>query len=178
MSDSEVRTAADFPRRLGAAAVGGRLRRLSERVDEDCARIYAEHGIDFEQRWLSMMYILAFEGPQSVGKIAAMIGISHASVSESRKSLQKAGLIVAKPDEKDARMARLALSPKGRRLFARIRPVMEILMRVSVEANEEAGRPLEALDRMDAALNRQSLYDRFQAVAATVGKTRRRRRKG
>jgi DNA-binding MarR family transcriptional regulator len=155
----------DIPRRLGAAAVGGRLRRLSERIDEDCARIYAEHGIDFEQRWLTVMYVLALEGPQSVGRLAAMIGISHASISESRKSLQKAGLVLAETDTKDARTVHLRLSAKGKRLFERVRPVMEVLMRVSVEANEEAGRPLEALDRMEAALNRQSLYDRFQALA-------------
>ncbi|HWY15675.1 MAG TPA: hypothetical protein VNX86_11115 [Rhizomicrobium sp.] len=45
-------------------------------------------------------------------------------------------------------------------------------MRVSVEANEEAGRPLEALDRMEVALNRQSLYDRFQALAGMTEKSR------
>jgi DNA-binding MarR family transcriptional regulator len=162
----------DIPRRLGAAAVGGRLRRLSERIDEDCARIYAECGIDFEQRWLTLIYVLALEGPQPVGKLAAMIGISHASVSESRKSLQKAGLILAATDTKDARTVHLRLSTKGRKLFERLTPVMEVLMRVSVEANEEAGQPLEAIERMEAALNRHSLYDRFQAIVGTAGKSR------
>jgi DNA-binding MarR family transcriptional regulator len=162
----------DIPRRLGAAAIGGRLRRLSERIDEDCARIYAEHGINFEQRWLTVMYVLSLEGPQSVGKLAAMIGISHASISESRKSLQKAGLILAQTDSKDARTVHLRLSTEGKRLFERVRPVMEVLMRVSVEANEEAGRPLEALDRMEAALNRQSLYDRFQIHEGIADKSR------
>jgi MarR family transcriptional regulator, organic hydroperoxide resistance regulator len=161
----------DIPRRLGAAAVGGRLRRLSERIDEGCARIYAEHGIDFEQRWLTVVYVLALEGPQPVGKLAAMIGISHASVSESRKSLQKAGLILAETDKKDARTIHLRLSAKGKKLFERLRPVMETLMRVSVNVNEEAGRPLEAIERMEAALARQSIYDRFQALAATLEKS-------
>jgi DNA-binding MarR family transcriptional regulator len=159
----------DIPRRLGAAAVGGRLRRLSERIDEDCARIYAECGIDFEQRWLGLIYILALEGPQSVGKLAAMIGISHASISASRQSMQKAGLILAKTDAKDARTVHLRLSPKGKRLFARIQPIMDILIKVSVEANEEAGQPLAALDRMDDALNRLSLYERFRARVRTMG---------
>ena len=118
------------------------------------------------------MYVLALEGSQPVGRLAAMIGISHASVSESRKSLQKAGLILAETDTNDARTVHLRLSAKGKRLFERVRPVMEVLMRVSVEANEEAGRPLEALDRMEVALNRQSLYDRFQALAGMTEKSR------
>jgi len=151
--------------------VGGRLRRLSERIDEDCARIYAEQGIVFEQRWLGVIYVLALEGPQSVGKLATMMGVSHVSISQSRKSLQEAGLILAKADPKDARVVNLRLSPKGRRLFARLQPVMEILIRVSVEANEEAGRPLEALDRMEDTLNQRSLYDRFQVVALSMEKT-------
>jgi DNA-binding MarR family transcriptional regulator len=149
---------------LGAAAIGGRLRRLSERIDEDCSRIYAEHGIAFEQRWLGLMHLLATEGSLSVGTLAAKLGISHASVSQSRKSLQSAGFVIAEPDSKDARSVRLRLSPAGRRLFARLSPIVEILRRVSVEANEEAGQPLAAIERLEQALNRRSLYDRYQAM--------------
>ena len=161
----------DVMRRFGAAAIGARLRRLTERIDDDCARIYKESGIQFEQRWLGLMNVLASQGPQSVGKLATMLGISHVSVSQSRKSLQKAGLILAETDAKDARTVHLRLSPKGERLFARVLPILEILMRVSVEANEEAGHALAALDRLDRALNRASLYDRYQALAQSAGKS-------
>ena len=151
---------------LGAAAIGGRLRRLSERIDEDCSRIYAENGIVFEQRWLGVMNLLATEGSQSVGTLAAKLGISHASISQSRKSLQKAGFIIAQVDKKDARSVRLRLSPAGRRLFARISPIVEILRRISVEANEEAGHPLAAIERLEQAMNRRSLYERYQAIVS------------
>jgi len=149
---------------LGAAAIGGRLRRLSERIDEDCSRIYAENGIAFEQRWLGLLHLLAAEGAQSVGTLAAKLGISHASVSQSRKSLQKAGLITSEADPKDARSVRLRLSPAGKRLVARLSPIVEILRRVSVEANDEAGQPLAAIERLEQAMNRQSIYDRYQAM--------------
>src|ERR1700722_5359660 len=96
-------TLADATRRHGAAAIGGRLRRLSELIDEDCSRVYADCGLRFEQRWLGFMSQLAWEGPQSGGKLAASLGISPASVSETRKSLQTAGLIHAEVDSRDAR---------------------------------------------------------------------------
>lgn len=154
----------DATRRHGAAAIGGRLRRLSERIDEDCARIYAENGIVFQQRWLGVMSQIAWEGPQSVGTLAASLGISHASISQTRKSLQKAGLIVVKADAADARSGVLKLSASGKRLFARITLILDALRDVSKEINAEAGEALEALDRLDVTLNRRSLYERFQAL--------------
>lgn len=172
MSMMDRDTTPDVIRKLGAAAIGGRLRRLSERIDEDCARIYAESGIEFEQRWLGVIYVLALKGPQSVGALAAKLGISHASVSQSRKSLQKAGLIVAEVAEKDARSIRVRLSPAGRRLYARVVPIMETLKRISIEANEEAGQPLEAIERMEQAMNRMSLYDRYQSIVRGMRKLR------
>lgn len=111
-----------------------------------------------------MMHLLSTEGTHSVGMLAAKLGISHASVSQSRKSLQKAGLIIAEADSNDARSVRLRLSPAGRRLFQRLAPIVEILRRISVEANEEAGQPLAAIERLEQAMNRQSLYDRYQAA--------------
>jgi DNA-binding MarR family transcriptional regulator len=155
----------DMTHGLGAAAIGGRLRRLSERIDEDCSRIYAENGIAFEQRWLGLLNLLATEGPQSVGTLATKLGISHASVSQSRKSLQKEGLIVSETDARDARAMLLRLSPAGKRLFARIAPILDILKRISVETNEEAGQPLAAIERLEQAMNSRSLYERYQAIA-------------
>jgi DNA-binding MarR family transcriptional regulator len=166
MKKSKARAVPDATRRHGAAAIGGRLRRLSERIDEDCARIYAENGIVFQQRWLGVMSQIAWEGPQSVGTLATSLGISHASISQTRKSLQKAGLIVAKTDATDARSGVLKLSASGKRLFARITLILDALRDVSKEINAEAGEALEALDRLDATLNRRSLYERFQALQA------------
>ncbi len=163
MKKAKAAKVSDATRRHGAAAIGGRLRRLSERIDEDCARIYAEHGIRFEQRWLGVMSELAWAGPQSVGDLAAGLGISHVSVSQTRKSLEKAGLVLAKTDKNDARSQTLQLSAEGRRLFARLSPILDLLKEVSVELNAEAGQVLEAFDLLDGALNRRSLYERFQA---------------
>jgi len=163
MKKSKHPSIPDATRGHGAAAIGGRLRRLSERIDQDCARIYAERGIRFEQRWLGVLSQLAWEGPQSVGRLAVSLGISHASVSQTRKSLEKAGLIVSRTDATDARSQTLRLSAEGKRLFARLSRILDSLKAVSVDLNDEAGQALEALDRLDQALNRRSLYERFQA---------------
>lgn len=156
-------TPIDATWRHGATAIGGRLRRLSERIDQDCSAIYADLGVRFEQRWFGVMSQLASEGPQTVGTLASSLGISHASVSQTRKSLHEAGLIEIKADPADARSFILSLSSAGKRLIAQLRPVWQVLDEVSIELNDEAGQALAALDLLDQALSRRSLQERFKA---------------
>jgi DNA-binding MarR family transcriptional regulator len=143
-----------------AAAIGARLRRLSERIDQDCARLYAEGGLRFEQRWFGVMNQLARHDSLSIKQLAEALRISHASISETRKSLLAAGLIESVPDPRDARSVRLCLSAAGRDLFERMAPVWETLEAVSEELDAEAGGLAEALDRLDQALDREPLYAR------------------
>lgn len=151
----------DYTRKLGALAIGARLRRLSERIDEDAARIYGELGVAFEQRWWGVMEQLFEHGPASVGELARALGISHPSVSQTRRSLEQAGLIQATPDPRDARSRRLELSEHGRALYQRLAPVWAAMDAVAVELDREAADVVAALDRLDAALGRVSLYERI-----------------
>lgn len=154
---------ARYTNRQGGSSIGGRLRRLSERIDRDAARLYADSGVAFEQRWFGVLDLLVHFGPMSVGELAVPLGISHASVSETRKSLLKAGLIVATPDPSDGRSRKLALSAEGRALMVRMAPLMEALIAVGSELDDEAGGVAAALDRLDETLDRASVYDRVRA---------------
>lgn len=143
-------------------ALGARLRRLSERIDQDCARLYADLGIRFEQRWFGVMNQLAAGEALSVGQLAERLGISHASVSQTCGSLRAAGLIDAAPDPEDARSRRLSLSGEGRALFEGRSTLWDALEAVSAALDEEAGGVIDALDALDAALDRRSLRRRVQ----------------
>lgn len=150
----------DYPQTQGAAAIGGRLRRLSERIDRDATRIYAEAGQEFEQRWFGVLNQLVLQGPLSVGSAAATLGITHVSISQTRSSLEAAGLIERRPDPNDGRSSKMVLTRKGQQLAKRLAPVWEALNAVAVELDTEAGNVVAALDRLDAALDRKSLYER------------------
>ncbi|WP_445143610.1 MarR family winged helix-turn-helix transcriptional regulator [Dyella sp. Tek66A03] len=169
----------DVTSKFGPAAIGARLRRLSEVIDEDAARIYAELGIDFQQRWVGILEQLAGQGTLSVGELAAYLGIRHSSVSQTRRSLEESGLVISDVDPADARSRRLRLSPQGKKLVRRLEPLWEGLNAISVELNAEAGNVIEALDRLDRALQKVSLYERMQqrlvseaVEAATKKRTR------
>jgi DNA-binding MarR family transcriptional regulator len=174
---------ADRTRRYGPAAIGGRLRRLSESIDEDASRIYADFGIEFQQRWVGVLEELSKRGPCSVGELAQMLGIRHASVSQTRRSLEESRLVQSTADPGDARSRRLSLTERGRQFVRQLEPVWNLLNATSVELDEEAGHVIAALDRLDAALSRRSLYHRVNerrtqadAPAAKSGRTPLKRR--
>ena len=155
--------ASDFSRRSGPAAIGARLRRLSERVDRDAARLYRESGEAFEQRWYGVVRLLYDQDAQSVGELAAALGVSHASVSQIRDGLARAKLIAWDADQRNARLRRLRLTPEGRALAVRLAPLWAALNAAAIDLNAEADDALAAIDRLEDAVARSSLYDRARA---------------
>jgi MarR family transcriptional regulator, organic hydroperoxide resistance regulator len=153
----------DYTRNQGGAAIGARLRRLSERIDREATQLYGDLGVDFEQRWFGVLNLLAQFGPLSVGELAAPLGISHASVSQTRESLERRGYIRWTPNPGDARSRHLRLTPAGKRLVARLTPLWRALADSGQELDDEAGNVVAALERLDRALERQSLIDRVLA---------------
>lgn len=154
---------ADYPAAMGASALGARLRRLSERIDREAAALYGECGVDFEQRWFGVLNQLILGGPSSVGALAEALGVTHAAVSQTRQALERAGLVRSEADAADTRRRTLAVTPKGRTLMTKLGPVFDALAEASRELDAEAGGALEALNRLEEALNRRSLTDRAGA---------------
>lgn len=148
--------------RSGAAAIGARLRRLSERIDRDAGRLYQDLGVTFEQRWFGVVNLLSMSGPRSVGELAAALGVSHASISQIRAGLAGAGLIDWDVDAHNARLRRIRLTPVGMSEVRRLAPLWEALSAAAIELDGESGEALAALDRLETALARQSLYDRVR----------------
>ncbi|MFC5372087.1 MarR family winged helix-turn-helix transcriptional regulator [Brevundimonas faecalis] len=151
----------DYSRDKGGQALGARLRRLSDRIDSDGGRIYAVRGLTFEQRWFGVLNQMILQGPTTVGEIAAALRITHVSVSQSCRSLEKAGIIRSAADPADARRRTLSLTPAGDALVEQMTPLWEAFNEVAAELNEEAGDVVAALDRLDDALARKSMFDRI-----------------
>jgi len=154
----------DYVGEAGAAALGARLRRLSAALDADARRVYASAGIDFEQRWLGLLDLLSTHGPLTVGELAASLGISHPSVSQSRDSLVKAGLIAWETDEGDRRRRKLRLTAQGDALVKRLRPLWAALDAAATELDRDAGHVSERLQALEEALRARSIYDRVRTL--------------
>ena len=128
----------DYVRAKAGAALGARLRRLSERIDNDAARAYAAQGVEFEQRWFGVLNQLSLNGPMSVGNLAEALGITHVSVSQTRVSLERAGLIRQKTDASDARRRLLSLSTAGKALAAQLTPLWAAFEQASLRLDAKS----------------------------------------
>ena len=159
--DTDTSDQPDYSRGRGGEAIGARLRRLSERIDGDGARVYAARGVVFEQRWFGVLNQMILNGPTTVGQLAAALRITHVSVSQSCRSLEAAGIIGSTADPTDARRRTLSLTPAGDALIERLRPLWDAFNAAAIELNAESGDVAAALDRLDDALARKSLFDRI-----------------
>ena len=159
-------TMQDYSRAAGGAAIGARLRRLSENLDGDSVRVYAALGIEFEQRWFGVLNQLAIKGPATVGELAATLKITHVSVSQTRQSLEKSGIVTSQSDPEDARKKKIILTASGKRLVKKLRPVWAAFDEAALELNAESGDVVALLNRLEDALEHQSIFDRIMTRIA------------
>ncbi|MEO8673336.1 MAG: MarR family winged helix-turn-helix transcriptional regulator [Tahibacter sp.] len=123
--------------------------------------MYATLGIDFQQRWFGVLNQLALNGPATVGELASVLEITHVSVSQTRQSLERAGIIVSERDTADSRRRRLALTDAGHRLVVQLKPLWRAFEAAAMELTREADQLIASLDRLDNALEEQSMFERI-----------------
>lgn len=159
MSDPE-----DYSRGFGGEALAARLRRASDRIDRDGSRVYAARGVKFEQRWYGVLrQLVEHDRPMGVGEIAAILRITHVSVSEASRSMEKAGLIASRASVEDGRRRLLELTGQGRAMAAELAPLWDAFNVAARELDAEAGHLVHLLDRLDDALDRRSMFERIMS---------------
>ena len=162
-------SATDFNREAAGKALGARLRRLSEQIDRDAMRIYADRGVAFEQRWFGPLNQIVQNGPLSIGEIAERLRITHVSVSQAARSLEAAGLVTARPGAADGRRRVLSLSPAGAARVRDLAPMWAVFETAAATLDAEAGGVVAVLDRLDAALAQASLFERIRELLDQAG---------
>lgn len=154
----------DYPRSQGSAAIGARLRRLSDRLDRETGAVYVAAGVRFEQRWFGLLNQLRINGPMSVGDIATALGVTHVAVSQTRAALLRKKLVVVTADPADARRNVLRLSAAGQRLAEQLSGTWQLLNDVGRELDREAGGLVAAIERLERALDQEGVSARVERL--------------
>ena len=154
---------ADYVRSQAGAALGARLRRLSDRIDREADALYQALNVDFEQRWFGFVNQLMLHKTRTVGEIAEALGVTHVAVSQVRSALAERGLIVAEVDSADSRRRVLKLSAAGKRLALKLASTWAALNDAARELDAEANCVVSALEQLEDALDRRSLTNRVQS---------------
>jgi DNA-binding MarR family transcriptional regulator len=116
-----------------------------------------------------IMYFLDLEGPQRMGDIARLVAVSLPAATTVVDRLVRSGVIVREADPADRRAIRVALSPGGRRIMARMKRVHErrleeILLRLPALKRRELiqcfARVHELLCEIDSPAERKATNGR------------------
>ena len=144
----------------GILALSTRLQRLSEQLRKDGALLYKEYGIDFEPKWFPVIYTLYHKEVLSVVEIANEIGYTHPSTISLLKELEKKKLIKSKKDKIDERKRLLQLTPKGKELIEKMKPVWAVMTTILSDIADNQNNLLQAINEAENKILHQSFLQR------------------
>jgi DNA-binding MarR family transcriptional regulator/N-acetylglutamate synthase-like GNAT family acetyltransferase len=151
----------DLIRELGPLALASRLRRLTEWLYKDGARIYREQSADFEPRWFPLFYLLKESGAVPVTEAARVLGFSHPAINQIASQMSRQGLLESTRDKKDERKHLLRLTKKGKAAVSSLQPVWADIEAAAKELLCEAGGDfLAEIGRIEDALKEAGMYER------------------
>ena len=155
----------DFYCQAGKLALGSRLRRLSERLTEDAAKIYSLYEVALDPKWFPVFYVLSQQKTASITEIAQIIGHSHPSVSQIVKEMKKNGLVIIDKSVEDARVSVVRLSDIGEQLVPKIqKQYLDVTQAVEDLLSETQHDLWKAIEEVEFLLSNKSLFDRVQAI--------------
>lgn len=155
----------DYLQELGGLALGSRMKRLSERLVQEVAKVYEARSIEFSPRWFPIFRYVAETGSASITDIAKAIGVTHPAVNQTANELLEANLLSASSDSVDKRKRILSLSTKGKKLYAELKDVWAGLHASLSDLLEETDNSLpNALLAFEQALDERDLLERYQTI--------------
>lgn len=153
----------EFFNKTGKAALGSRLRMLTETITEDAAQIFKLYDTPLQPKWFPVFYVLSEGGEKTITAIAQEIGHSHPSVSKIITEMRKKGLVAEKKDKTDGRRNMVSLTKKGADINANLKEqlidVGNAVEAISAQASHDLWK---AIQEWEYLLQQQSLLDRVR----------------
>jgi DNA-binding MarR family transcriptional regulator/N-acetylglutamate synthase-like GNAT family acetyltransferase len=157
---------ADILNEMGDLFLGSRLKRLAERLQADAGRIIRSAGLPIQPAQFPMLAAIDRYGPLTVGRAVDVLGVSQPVVTRTLTGLIEMGLLETARDTADLRQKTIRLTSAGEAVMARAKPIVWPRVDAAVKqlCAPLSGGLLEQIGQLEAALDRQSLEDRVQAI--------------
>lgn len=153
----------DILKDLGAFAFASRLKRLSDRLKSEVSQIYLEQGIEFNDSWFLVGYMLSRHESMTVTDMALALSISPPAISQISGDMVKGDIIRIDTGETDRRQRLLSLTPKGRKMVEALGPIWEAVTKCTEEVFEESGcHILDAITALEKELDRKDMVARLR----------------
>jgi DNA-binding MarR family transcriptional regulator len=151
---------------LGPLALGSRLKRLGERMQADAALLYADVDAPVQPAQFPLLAALDRHGPMTVGQCVERVGLSQPAVTRIIGALVAAGMATTDRDPGDGRQRRVALSPEGATLVARMKQDLWpwVADAAALLCAEQGGTLIDRISATEAALAEWPLVDRVRSA--------------
>lgn len=142
---------ADALAELGFLFLGSRMKRLAERMQANCTRIFEAGG---HGRLLPAFNVilatLDLRGAATIGELGDLIGVSQPAITRTVSAMVESGLVSNETHETDQRIRVIRLTDEGRRKVAHLKATAWRQIREAArELSEEAGA-VDILERLAA----------------------------
>ena len=122
---------------------------------------YNAHGIDFNDSWFLVAFILSSDEGLSVTDMAEKLGISRAAISQMYRAMERNGLLVVHMDDRDRRRKLLFLTEEGRAAVTALEPIWNAVGECTDNLVESTGQDvLKAISDIERGLEKRSLFER------------------
>lgn len=151
----------DLLRELGHFTFASRLQRLSYRLKSEVSTIYHACGMDFDDHWFLVGYLLSRHESMTVSEMAARLGFAQPDIVMMTEGMVKHGLLKVEADSKDPMQRRLSLTEDGRETVVSLEKVWEAVGDVTRELIESTHPEfIDAITAIEKALDERSLFSR------------------
>lgn len=151
----------DLLRDFGAMTFASRLKRLGDKLKAEATKLYSAHGIEFNDSWFLVAFLLLSNEGLSVTDMADMLGISRAAISQMYRAMERNGLIVVHTDDLDRRRRLLYLTEKGRSAVTALEPIWNAVGECTDSMIEATGQDvLKAISELENELGQRTLFER------------------
>ncbi|HZG31670.1 MAG TPA: MarR family transcriptional regulator [Sphingopyxis sp.] len=148
--------------------LGSLLRLVLDRLDRDVEAAYRDRGLRFKPRYTSIYRLLAANGEMRVGEIAAAMGLSQPSITNTLAAMRADALVEIRRGTNDGRERIVTLSFEGRAIAEELGTQWRQTAAAASSLNGDLGISLEKVMR-DALiqLDRRPFRDRMSDSGST-----------
>jgi len=149
---------------MGAFAFASRLMRLSERLKSEVSTVYHSCGMDFDDHWFLVGYMLSDQPSMTVIDMASQLGVSRPRLTRMIEEMVTHGLVCLEMDKEDSGQKRVSLTDDGEETVVELRKIWQAVGEATAELISESHPDLlETLTKMEAGLDDRSLFSRVSS---------------
>jgi len=149
---------------MGAFTFASRLMRLSERLKSEVSTVYHSCGMDFDDHWFLVGYMLSERPSMTVADMASQLGVAQPRLTRMIEEMITHGLVRLELDPKDSGQKLISLTDDGEETVVELKKIWQAVGEATAELISEAHPELlEALTKMEVGLDDRSLFSRVSS---------------